>query len=170
MWRIIKGVFPDTLVAIDNVKITLVHGWGSSPHTHDMGMEKAVVFKAFFASVFSTDQRPRGSQCPQLKDHDCKNDQLPSDPEVVGYQLLQGLMELTQKSWKRWLMSLQNLSMSFGHSWKSREIPADWKLANIVPAFKKGSCPGMTTVTPGVSVSLQCLVELWRRLFWEVLK
>ncbi|RMC13271.1 hypothetical protein DUI87_10805 [Hirundo rustica rustica] len=29
-----------------------------------------------------TDDRPRGSQCPELEDHDCKNDQLPVDTET----------------------------------------------------------------------------------------
>ncbi|XP_017941332.1 E3 ubiquitin-protein ligase Topors-like [Manacus vitellinus] len=27
--------------------------------------------------------RPRGSQCPELRDHDCENDQLPVNPEIV---------------------------------------------------------------------------------------
>ncbi|RMC17951.1 hypothetical protein DUI87_04825 [Hirundo rustica rustica] len=35
------------------------------------------------------DYSPRGSQCPALEDCDCKNDQLPNDPEVVWDQLLQ---------------------------------------------------------------------------------
>ncbi|KFO96513.1 RNA-directed DNA polymerase from mobile element jockey, partial [Calypte anna] len=30
------------------------------------------------------------------------------------------------------------LSISFGRSWQSGEIPVDWKLAKIVQIFKKG--------------------------------
>ncbi|KAJ7417181.1 RNA-directed DNA polymerase from mobile element jockey-like protein [Willisornis vidua] len=32
----------------------------------------------------------------------------------------------------------QALSMIFEQSWESREVPADWKLVNVVPTFKKG--------------------------------
>ncbi|KAJ7408787.1 hypothetical protein BTVI_58546 [Pitangus sulphuratus] len=32
---------------------------------------------------------------------------------------------------------IKPLSMIFEWSWESREVPADWKLANIVPIFKK---------------------------------
>lgn len=34
----------------------------------------AEMFNAFFASVFSTDDGPRGSQCLELEDQDCEND------------------------------------------------------------------------------------------------
>ncbi|KAJ7400179.1 RNA-directed DNA polymerase from mobile element jockey [Pitangus sulphuratus] len=30
------------------------------------------------------------------------------------------------------------VSMIFEQSWESREVPADWKLVNIAPVFKKG--------------------------------
>ncbi|KAJ7404859.1 hypothetical protein WISP_143116 [Willisornis vidua] len=50
--------------------------------------DKAEVFIAFFASVFNTDDGPRESQCPELEDHDYKNDQLPTDPEIVQDLLL----------------------------------------------------------------------------------
>ncbi|KAJ7420929.1 hypothetical protein WISP_45802 [Willisornis vidua] len=35
------------------------------------------------------DDTSRESQCPGLDDHDCENDQLPVDPEIVQYLLLQ---------------------------------------------------------------------------------
>ncbi|KAJ7395092.1 RNA-directed DNA polymerase from mobile element jockey [Pitangus sulphuratus] len=33
----------------------------------------------------------------------------------------------------------QPLSMIFEWSWESREVPADWKLENVDPVFKKGN-------------------------------
>lgn len=48
-----------------------------------------VVFKAFFASVFSTDDGLRDTQCPELENHDCKNNQLPADLELVWDLLFQ---------------------------------------------------------------------------------
>jgi len=60
------------------------------------------------------------------------------------------------------------LFVAFQWSWESGEIPVSWKLANVVPIFKKGkkedpsdSRPVSLTAVPG---------ELWRRLFWELLK
>ena len=57
------------------------------------------------------------------------------------------------------------LSIIFQWSWESGEVPGNWKLANVVPVFKKGK-----KVITDLSVLLQCLVKLWRRLFWELLK
>ncbi|KAJ7402464.1 hypothetical protein BTVI_86145 [Pitangus sulphuratus] len=40
--------------------------------------------KCFYCqSSFNPDDGPRGSQCPELQDHDCTKDQLPVDPELV---------------------------------------------------------------------------------------
>ncbi|KAJ7420514.1 RNA-directed DNA polymerase from mobile element jockey [Pitangus sulphuratus] len=91
-------------------------------------------------------REPRGSQCPQLEDHDCENDQLPVNPENVQDQLLQLdpyksigpdgihpriLRELAD-------VIAKPLSMIFEWSWEFREYPADWKLANVILIFKKG--------------------------------
>lgn len=46
-------------------------------------MDKAEVFNAFFDCFFSMHDRSRESQCPELEDHDCENDQLPADLELV---------------------------------------------------------------------------------------
>ncbi|KAJ7395802.1 hypothetical protein BTVI_151811 [Pitangus sulphuratus] len=58
-------------------------------HLMNRNRDKSEVFNAFFASVFNMDDGPRGSQCPELEDHDCKNDQLPVNPETVRDLLLQ---------------------------------------------------------------------------------
>ncbi|KAJ7395326.1 hypothetical protein BTVI_155997 [Pitangus sulphuratus] len=96
-----------------------------------------MVFNAFFASVFNMDDRPGGSQCRELEDHDCENDQQPAHPKTVGDLLLQlepcksmgpdgiqtrilkGLADLIAKP----------LSMIFEWPWESGEVPAEWKLS-----------------------------------------
>ncbi|KAJ7412094.1 hypothetical protein WISP_99083 [Willisornis vidua] len=72
---------------------------------------------------------PRRSQCPQLKDHDCENYQLPVNPETMHDLLLQvdrykslGPGEIRLSNFERFCLS--------------REVPDDWKLANIVPVRK----------------------------------
>ncbi|TRZ06616.1 hypothetical protein HGM15179_020490 [Zosterops borbonicus] len=85
------------------------------------------------------------SQCPELKDHDCKSDQLPVDPELVQDLLLQLdpyksmgpdgihlriLIELAD-------VIAKPLLVIFEWSWESGEVPADWRLDNVL-IFKKG--------------------------------
>lgn len=61
------------------------------------------------------------------------------------YQLMGTSMTLTRLDGNDWESSknladviVKPLSMIFEWSWGSREVPADWKLANIVPVFKMG--------------------------------
>ncbi|KAJ7424345.1 RNA-directed DNA polymerase from mobile element jockey-like protein [Pitangus sulphuratus] len=49
-----------------------------------------------------------------------------------------GLHEIHPRILKDLLMSSQNLSMIFEQAWEPGEVPADWKLSNAVPIFKKG--------------------------------
>ncbi|RMC15498.1 hypothetical protein DUI87_07690 [Hirundo rustica rustica] len=58
-------------------------------HIIKRNMNRVEVFNTFFASVFNRDDRPRRSQCPELEDHGCENDQLPVKPEMVWDLLLQ---------------------------------------------------------------------------------
>ncbi|KAJ7409910.1 hypothetical protein WISP_111553 [Willisornis vidua] len=58
-------------------------------HLINTDRDKAEGFYACFASVFNMDNRPKESQCPEVEDHDCKNDQLPDDPEMIEDLLLQ---------------------------------------------------------------------------------
>ncbi|KAJ7423793.1 rna-directed dna polymerase from mobile element jockey-like [Pitangus sulphuratus] len=114
--------------------------------TSKTGTEKAEVFNPFFASVFNMDDGPRGSQCPDLEDHDCKHDQLPVKPGMVQGLLLQmdpykSMVphEIHPKFLKELAdVIIKSLSIIFETSWESGDIPAEWKLANIDQVFKKG--------------------------------
>lgn len=52
--------------------------------------------------------------------------------------------------------------------WKFREVPADWKLMTLSQFSEEAR--RTTLVTRGLSVSVQCLVNLCIRLFWDVLR
>ncbi|KAJ7414510.1 hypothetical protein WISP_84040 [Willisornis vidua] len=76
-------------------------------HLTNRDRDKAEVFDAFFASIFNTDDGPREFQCPQLEDHDCENDQLLINPEIMQDLLLEliptnpwGMMGFIPKSSK----------------------------------------------------------------------
>ncbi|GAB0182329.1 mitochondrial enolase superfamily member 1 [Grus japonensis] len=96
--------------------------------------------------VFNTDDGLWDPSCPELEDHDCGNDKLPADPEIVQELLLhldayksmgpdgihpRVLRELAD-------VIARPLSIIFQWSWESGEVPIDWKLANILPIFKNG--------------------------------
>lgn len=97
-------------------------------------MDKAQGFSTFFASIFNTDDGPRGSQCLELENHDCENDQLQVDSGIVGDLLVQldpyESME-PDGIHLRILKELADviakpLSMIFEWSWESREVSSDW--------------------------------------------
>ncbi|KAJ7411646.1 rna-directed dna polymerase from mobile element jockey-like [Pitangus sulphuratus] len=133
------------LMAIDSIEISalLQDENGNLP---DRNRDKAKVFNAFFASVFCVDDEPRGSQCPELRDCACENDQLPVNSEILQDLLLQldpyrsmrpdGIQSRILKDLAG--VMIKSLSMIFVWSWESREVLADWKLVNIVCVFKKG--------------------------------
>lgn len=81
---------------------------------------------------------------------------------------LWGLIKFITRYWRSWSMLLQDFSLSYRWSWESGEVPLDWKLANVTLIFKMSK--KTTLVIIGLSVSLQFLVKLWRRLFFELLK
>ncbi|GAB0179867.1 mitochondrial enolase superfamily member 1 [Grus japonensis] len=104
------------------------------------------MFNAFFTSVFNTDDGPWDPSCPELEDHDCGNNKLPADPEIVRDLLLHldaykfmGLDGIQPRVLRELAdVIVRPLSIIFQQSWESGEIPVDWKLANVVPIFKKG--------------------------------
>ncbi|GAB0195585.1 hypothetical protein GRJ2_002023800 [Grus japonensis] len=115
-------------------------------HLTNRDIDKAEMFNAFFTSVFNTDDRLWDPRCPELEDRDCGNDKLPADPKLVRDLLLhldayksmgpdgihpRVLRELAD-------VIVRPLSIIFQQSWESGEVPVDWKLANVVPIFKKG--------------------------------
>ncbi|KAJ7399961.1 hypothetical protein BTVI_109722 [Pitangus sulphuratus] len=115
-------------------------------HLTNRVRNKAEVFNALFASVFNMDAESRGSQCPELEGHDCDNDQLPVEHEIVQDLLLH--LDPYKSMWPdriqpRILKELADvitkpLSVIFQWSWEFGEIPTDWKLVNVFPISKKG--------------------------------
>ncbi|KAJ7407998.1 hypothetical protein WISP_123610 [Willisornis vidua] len=116
--------------------------------------------KAFFAPVFNADYRLSRSQCPELEDHDCENNQLPVNPETMQDLLLQldpykpmqpdGIHPRILKELAD--VVAKPLSMIFELSWESKEIPAEWKLENFVLICKEdlgSNRPVSLTSVPG---------------------
>ncbi|GAB0184205.1 mitochondrial enolase superfamily member 1 [Grus japonensis] len=126
--------------------------------------EKAEVLNAAFASVFSSKTScPLGAQPPELEDREqneapiiqgemVSNLQHCSDtPKSIGLDGIQPrvLRELAE-------VFPKPLAIIYQQSWLTREVPVDWKLANVTPIYKKGwkedrgnYRPGSLTSVPG---------------------
>jgi len=110
--------------------------------------EKAEVLNAFFASVFNskTSCSP-GTQPPKLEDRDGEQSEAP----IIQWEMASALLHHldTHKSVgldgipSRVLKDLAEvltkpLSIIYQWSWLTREVPADWRLANVMAIYKQG--------------------------------
>ncbi|KAK4816845.1 hypothetical protein QYF61_023967 [Mycteria americana] len=123
----------------------LVDGGGNTVTKDE---EKAEVLNAFFASVFNSRANcPLGTQPLELEDRDGDQNGAPMIQEEMVSDLLHHLD--THKSMgpdeihPRVLKELADvltkpLSIIYQQSWLTGEVPADWRLANVTPIFKKG--------------------------------
>lgn len=76
-------------------------------------------------------------------------------------------MGFIPRHWRSWSISLQDLALFFNGLGSLERFQAKWKMTVLFQCFKNGKKedPGDYTLL----VSLQCLVKLWRRLFWETI-
>jgi len=120
--------------------------------------EKAGLLNAFFASVFGAKASPQESHVPEVREEACRKDDLALVEEDCVRDHFSNLD--TNKSMvpdgmhPRVLRELVNviaepLSIIFERSWRTGEVPEDWKKANVTPIFKKGQEGGPRELQAG---------------------
>jgi len=144
--------------------------------------EKAELLNAFFASVFSAKAGPQESEAPGVREEAHREDDFPLIKEDCVMVRLRDLN--TYKSMgpdgmhPRVLRELvdviaEPLSIIFERSWRTGEVPQDWRKASVTPIFKKGNKedPGnyrlvSLTSIPGKVMEqliLEVIIKKWRK-------
>ncbi|KAK4811903.1 hypothetical protein QYF61_017427, partial [Mycteria americana] len=115
-------------------------------HLTNKDEDKADTFNSFFTSVFNTSDALWDAWSPRLEDHDWGSDKVPDDFELVQDLLLQlnahktmGPDEIQPRLLKELAdVIVRPLTVIYQQSWEPGEVLVNWKLANIIPIFKKG--------------------------------
>ncbi|KAJ7400175.1 RNA-directed DNA polymerase from mobile element jockey-like protein [Pitangus sulphuratus] len=110
--------------------------------------EKTEVLNTSFASVFNSKTGyPQDNWLPDLIDRDGEHNGLPAIQEQVVTDLLccldahkfMGLDGIHPRVMREMAEELtKHLSIIYHQSWQTREVPDDWRLANVMPIHKKG--------------------------------
>ena len=135
--------------------------------------EKAELLNVFFASVFSAKAGPQESHGLEGREEACRKDDLHLVEEDCVRDHLSNLD--THKSMgpkgmrPRVLKELADviaepLSITFERSWRTGEVPKDWRKANRTPIFKKSKKkdPGNCRLVSLTSIRLSSSILIFR--------